>query len=124
MLEHLTYDEGLKALKYWFSLLKPNGIITVTVPDFDYIISEYLTKPKNMRVEALKLINDLYIYSYCQESLHKYCYNPELLQHVMCKAGFTNLERLPLNHHYFVDPVAWQVAFTGRKPADTKGGDI
>jgi len=31
----------------------------------------------------------------------------------MTEAGLTNLERLPVNHPYFVDPVDWQIAYQG-----------
>ena len=118
VLEHFTLIEGLQALRYWHSLLKPNGIITVTVPNFDALIAEYITLPKEERIEHLQTLNDVFIYSYCQRSHHKYCYNGELLSYAMHRAGFTDLEKLPQNHHYFTEPVKWQVAYQGKKGGD------
>jgi predicted SAM-dependent methyltransferase len=112
LLEHMTLENGEKALGYWKKLLIPGGKITITVPDFDVLVTEYVDWPTT---DKLKKLNDLYIYSYCQDSHHKYCYSADLLKEVMGKAGFTDLKRLPVDHPYFVDPVSWQVAFTGRK---------
>lgn len=112
MLEHLTLKDGIKALKYWHGLLKPGGAIRVTVPDFDYLAAEHLKHPTT---ESIVELNDLYIFSYVQESPHKYCYNEALLKEALKDAGFKNLERLPVDHEYFVDPVPWQVGYKGEK---------
>lgn len=112
LLEHMTLDEGIEALAYWKSLLKKGGKITITVPDFDVLARKYLENPTP---DKLIELNNVYIYSYCQESQHKYCYSGELLKSLMVKAGFVEIQKLPLNHHYFVDPVDWQVAYEGRK---------
>jgi len=112
MLEHLTLEEGRKALRYWKSLLIPGGKITVTVPDFDYLVKLYLEDPTP---ENLIKLNEETIYSYCQESHHQYCYSGDLLKKVMASAGFVSLEKLPVDHEYFANPVLWQVAYSGRK---------
>lgn len=112
MLEHLDREDGLKALMYWKALLKPGGKITVTVPDFDVFASDYFRNPTPAKLVDL---NEIFIYSYCQESHHKYCYSGDLLKKTMEEAGFKELKRLPQNHPYFVDPVDWQVAYEGRK---------
>lgn len=112
MLEHLTREQGFEALLYWKTLLKPGGKITITVPDFDVFASDYLKDPTPAKMVEL---NEVFIYSYCQESHHKYCYSGDLLKVTMDLAGFKELKRLPQSHPYFVDPVAWQVAYEGRK---------
>ena len=113
LLEHLTLKEGRQALAYWRGLLKPGGTIAVTVPNFDILAKRHLANPT---AESMREFNDQWIYSYVQESLHKYCYNEALLVQAMTEAGLTNLERLPVNHPYFVDPVDWQIAYSGVKP--------
>jgi len=113
LLEHLTFEEGQKALKYWYSLLKSGGIIGITVPDFDIIAKKHLVNPT---AESMKQINDMWIYSYVQDSLHRYCYNEALLIDVMKDAGFVELEKLPVDHPYFVNPVDWQIGYKGVKP--------
>jgi len=114
MLEHMTLEQGKKALAYWRDLLKPCGKISVTVPDFDVLVKKYL---ENSTTDKLIELNEIYIYSYCQESHHKYCYSADLLKNMMTNAGLVDVERLPQSHPYFVDPVDWQVAFEGRKAA-------
>ena len=113
ILEHLDWKEGETALAYWFSLLKPGGKISISVPDFDYLAREYL---KNPSATKLRELNDFYIYSYCQKSPHRYAYSGELLVEVMSATGFTGLKRMPVAHTYFPFPVAWQVGYEGVRP--------
>lgn len=113
LLEHLFPEDAKKALAHWFDLLKPGGTISISVPDFDYLVAQHLAKPT---FESMIELNDLYIYSYVQESHHRCCYNEALLRSVMESAGFTNLKKMPKNHPYFVDAVDWQIGFTGGKP--------
>jgi hypothetical protein len=64
----------------------------------------------------MKRLNDYYIYSYVQESHHRYFYSAGLLHLAMETAGFKRLERMPAEHPYFVENVDWQVGFSGVKP--------
>lgn len=112
MLEHLTLEEGEKALKYWIGLLDTGGKITVIVPDFNYLVTQYISNPSAYK---LRKLNDEIIYSYCQKSHHKYCYSGDLLKEIMAKVGFVSLEKLPFEHPYFTDAVEWQVGYEGRK---------
>jgi len=113
LLEHFRFDDGMKALRYWFSLLKPGGVIGISVPDYDFLVKEYV---KNPTPDSLKVFNDVYIYSGIQPSPHLYAYSAALLKQVMEEAGFINIERMPINHPYFPFAVDWQVGFFGRKP--------
>jgi GT2 family glycosyltransferase/predicted SAM-dependent methyltransferase len=112
LLEHLAWDEGQYALKHWLNILKPGGEIRIVVPNFDVLAQRYLDYPTP---EAMKELNDLYIYSYVQDSLHRYCYSECLLKDAMGRAGFKNIKKMPLKHPYYVDPVDWQVGFEGMK---------
>lgn len=112
LLEHLTWDEGQNALRHWLNLLKKGGIIRITVPDFDVLARKYLSSPT---AEAMRRMNELYIYSYCQESHHRYCYGEELLKAAMTEAGFISLEKVPQNHPYFTSAMDDQISFKGVK---------
>ncbi len=112
ILEHFDWLDGEKALRYWHDLLKPGGKISVAVPDFDVLARKYLANPTP---GSLREFNDLYIYSYRQESPHKYAYSGALLREVMENAGFVDLKRLPVDHPYFPHPVDWQVGYEGVK---------
>ena len=113
LLEHLTWEEGQNALRHWLAILKPGGMIRIVVPNFDVIVKNYLDNPTTA---AMKHLNDYFIYSYVQDSLHRYFYSAGLLKAAMAEAGFTNLERMPLDHPYYVEPVDWQVGYSGVKP--------
>lgn len=113
LLEHFDWRDGERALAHWFSLLRPGGRIGVAVPDFDVLAARYVEAPS---AEALRELNDLYIYSYRQKSPHKYAYSGPLLQEALAKAGFVYLERMPITHPYFPYPVDWQVGIMGVRP--------
>lgn len=112
LFEHLTWDEGQAALRHWKSILKPGGIIIITVPDFDILAERYLA---NRTAGAMRVMNDLYIYSYCQESHHRYCYSEALLKTAMTEAGFVELEKLSIDHPYLTARTDDQVSFRGMK---------
>ena len=113
ILEHFRVDEGQKVLRYWLMLLKPGGRISISVPDYDFLVKEYV---KDMTPEKLRDLNDTYIYSGIQPSPHQYAYSAALLEKCMVDAGFVNVERMPVNHPYFPFAVDWQVGFTGVRP--------
>lgn len=114
LLEHFPYKDGQRALKYWHSLLREDGLLSVTVPDFDVLCARYLEDPTP---EQLRELNDVYIYSTCQASPHRYAYSGALLAECLEAAGFTDLEQMPENHPYFPCAVDWQVGFHARKRA-------
>jgi len=113
LLEHFHFEDGKNALRYWQSILKQGGKISVCVPDYDYLVKKYVENPSP---DALIEMNNAYIYSYIQPSPHLYAYSAALLERVMCEAGFINVKRMPVNHPYFADPVLWQCGFEGVKP--------
>ena len=118
LLEHMTWEIGQIALKYWLSLLKPGGIIGVTVPNFDVLAERYLANPTAV---AMREMNEFYIFSYIQPSHHKYCYGESLLMAAMAGAGFTDLERLPIDDWHFYEAADWQIGYRGVKPKGEKG---
>lgn len=113
LLEHFHFEDGKNALRYWHSLLKSGGKIAICVPDYDYLVKKYVENPSPM---ALIEMNNTYIYSGIQPSPHLFAYSAALLEMVMKEAGFINVERMPVNHPYFADPVLWQCGFMGVKP--------
>lgn len=113
ILEHFDWKDGEEALHYWRTLLKPGGKISVVVPDIDYLMKEYVANPSPTKLREL---NDLYIYSYCQVSPHKYAYSADLLKEALETAGFVDLKRMPVDHPYFPTPVVWQSGYEAVAP--------
>ena len=112
LLEHLTWEEGQTALRHWHSILKRGGEIMLTTPDFDYLVRDYLANPT---AKKMRKMNDWYIYSYVQESPHKYCYGPSLLKAAMTEAGFGEVTQVTKHHPYFTSPMEDQITFRGIK---------
>ena len=77
------------------------------------LFKEYVRNPSP---EGLRELNDVYIYSHRQKYPHKYAYSADLLREVMETAGFVDLKRMPVDHHYFPTPVPWQAGWEGVKP--------
>jgi len=113
LLEHLTWNEGQNALTHWLRILKPGGEIFIVVPDFEVLAQKFLANPTP---NEMIYMNNIYIYSYVQDSLHRYCYSASLLKYAMETVGFTNLEKMPLEHPYYVESVDWQCGYRGIKP--------
>ena len=112
LLEHFYAIDGVKALHYWYSLLKEGGVISIVVPDVSYIFREYLASPSP---RALRNLNDTYLYSELQESPHLYSYDEGLLRDAMTETGFVDLQLLPVHHPYYPHKVVWQTGIQGRK---------
>ncbi len=41
VLEHIPHGETLSCLKHWVDLLRPGGVLKISVPDFDWIVKRY-----------------------------------------------------------------------------------
>lgn len=115
LLEHFSWFEGQEALRYWRVLLKPGGKISVCVPDFDVLIEKY---KGNQTPDALRMLNEHYIYSYVQESHHKYCYSGPLLEAALKSAGFTEIKKLEADDPHYTENVDWQIGYEGFKNED------
>ena len=105
LLEHFYPEQGKKAVKHWYELLKPGGTLTVVVPDFKYFAQEYLNGDIDINE-----FNDKYIYSYVQESHHRYMFDQESLMKLMSEIGFSDIR--PVDRYQdplLVYKVAWQV---------------
>lgn len=96
-LEHLTAEEGLYVMKECFRLLKPGGVLRITVPGLREILSYYFCDDwkshvqkdvlEEMRIETrAQLINHAF-----RSWGHKYLYDEEELRLRLSQAGFNNL---------------------------------
>ena len=83
------------------------------MPDFDVLGKAYFDKPSP---EELKKLNDYFMYSYVQDSLHRYFYSGALLKQAMEMSGFQRIEKMEVTHSSFVAVVDWQCGFVGVKP--------
>jgi predicted SAM-dependent methyltransferase len=89
VVEHMTLDDGRALMKECHRMLKPGGVVTVIVPDAKIISLAYLAR----QVDNWAL-NYLHVYSYCQESPHRWFYDRRTLNQIVVEAGFVGLRRL------------------------------
>lgn len=123
--EHLTYEDGQKALRNCAKLLNKGGIISISVPDLRIHIQRYLKsdykKWNGFKWWALKRIPvnapnsyyfSIFVYSMPWEE-HKWCYDYEGLEFQLKKTRmFKDIRELKLS-----DAMA-NVPFTHNRPEE------
>lgn len=111
VLEHLHRDDGLRMLAECHRVLRPGGRLTAVVPDSKILFGAYLLDALNNDD-----LNDLYVYSYVQDSHHRWCYDARSLRALMESAGFTIDRRVNrLTEPRLVDSAWWQVGYAATK---------
>ncbi len=109
LLEHFDMNDGEKALKEWKRVLKPGGIITITVPDVEKGL-KCLLKGEI----GLDWFNQIVYGSPERERQEHYqAFTMDILAHTMSK-HFKNLTQVD-DCPYWVKKVNWQSAIQATK---------
>ena len=112
VVEHMALDAGRALMKECHRILKPGGVVTVIVPEGKIISLAYLAG----QVDNWQL-NDLYVYSYCQESQHRWLYDRRTLTQILTEAGFVGVRRLNrFTSDRMMAPAWFQVGLAAVKP--------
>lgn len=112
VVEHMTLDDGRALIKECHRILKPGGVVTVIVPDGKIVALAYLAG----QIDNWKL-NDWLLYSYCQESQHRWLYDRRTLTQTIADAGFVGLRRLNrFTDDRMMAPAWFQVGVAAVKP--------
>ena len=88
ILEHFPKRNYKRVLKSWHRCLKPNGIIKLCVPDFDSIVTHYLSN-KDLKI----LLGAIYGGQQYKENSHYMCWNFETLKKDLIEVGFNNVKK-------------------------------
>ena len=92
LIEHFSYAERAEALKEWHRVLKPEGYLILSCPDFDKFMSHMYGMGKiNWQ------IIEMYVYG-GQDTpgqFHKSCHTPSYLTEILKRAGFEAVMILP-----------------------------
>ena len=99
--EHLTYEEGEKALREFWRCLNKGGVLRIATPDLDVLIQKYNRGFKNQDwfpagFEFVKT-KGMAINMFFRWWGHQYLYNEEELTGQLIKVGFQNIKRCELN---------------------------
>jgi len=87
VLEHYPYERLPEVLKEWFRVLKPGGVIKVSVPDFEFVMREYAAgKPINVQGYLMGGQTDAY-------DFHSSLFSFNTLCGLLREAGFVNVVR-------------------------------
>lgn len=101
-IEHLAFEDGEKAVKEFYRVLKRGGVLRIATPELDYIIKKYVNDWKDQ--DWLSWPHYSYIKTKGQmlniamrEWGHEYLYNEEDLRNLLKKVGFKKITKQKLN---------------------------
>jgi predicted SAM-dependent methyltransferase len=110
LIEHFDFQEGLKALKEWYRVLKIGGKLVIETPDFEAFCKNFLKLPD---VEQPKYYGIVWGYPWLPGHAHKFGYTPTQMFWSLKQIGFTNIRRTPALR--FLDAVDWCMRFESEK---------
>ena len=102
VLEHVPHQQTISVLKEWRRVLKPSGVLRLSVPDFDKIIHIYNSENKNIE----SIIKPLMGGQDYQYNFHQNVFNQNYLSFLLKQAGFSQVKSwYPQNapYHTFSD---------------------
>jgi predicted SAM-dependent methyltransferase len=88
MLEHLDFKEAKVALKRWFEILKPNGILRLAVPDVEAAFAHYFYW-KDLKL----LYSNLWGSQKHEFDYHKSGYDEQTLSELLYEIGFKEVRK-------------------------------
>lgn len=94
MFEHLTFAQGKKTLETWYKILKPGGMVEMSLPNMDFHVNQWI-KGKDME-HALAGF-----WGWQREGetdvwdVHKSGYNEKTLKTLVEQHNFKKYKRLP-----------------------------
>ncbi len=88
VLEHFGRHEYINVLSRWYDVLKPNGVLRISVPDFESI-SEYYNQTKDLP----KVIGMLYGGQTYKENYHYHTWDYLTLESDLLKLNFKSVNR-------------------------------
>lgn len=129
MLEHCPRERYFKVLKRWFDILKPNGVLRISVPDM-FELSRYLIShqgnPKAVReVQNLMFGAQKHIYDY-----HYQGFTYDSLWNDLFVIGFKECSRYDwrTTEHFYIDDYSQcylpALTYTTRRPEGIIGGEL
>jgi predicted SAM-dependent methyltransferase len=98
LLEHLTREEGAKLLQECYRVMKPGGIIRLSIPDTKMITQKYLdgkiSDYRYVNTGVEKCIDDADAYYNLLLANHKTIYDKDSLMKLLERTGFVKVEQV------------------------------
>lgn len=87
-LEHFSHRKLSMVLSEWFRVLKKGGILRLSVPDFDLLLTVYYENGKDMNIIVPPLMGGQdYKYNF-----HKSLFNEASLKAILSEVGFSDIK--------------------------------
>lgn len=113
VLEHFSFDESELLLNNFRRKLKPGGVLRISVPDIDHLISAYKANDDDLELVKMAFMGGQdYEYNF-----HKSIYNNALLSRLFVKSGFENPKKWTTEDDFGVNLGDWS-----NKSFDTPAG--
>jgi len=90
VLEHFGRLEYKDVLKEWFRVLKPNGILRVSVPSFESVVEYYKNHDDNLELLLGLLVGGQKVGQY---DYHKMIFDEKFLSKDLKETGFKNVKK-------------------------------
>ena len=102
VLEHISMLKLKEVLNEWKRVLKPKGILRLSVPDFERIIDIYNSNNKNIEYIWMPLLGS----QEYKENSHFSVFNFLFIKNLLNEVGFSEIrswDQTTTNHHDFED---------------------
>ncbi len=111
VLEHFAHDEVMPLLHRWFEVLRPGGVLRISVPDIDRIMRIYQTNPTHFQTKGHSpWIGLIYGGQSTPYDYHKTGFNACWLAYLLEQCGFEQCEEYPHLPHFVPGTVDASVA--------------
>ena len=104
LLEHLLEKDAIRALKTWYKILKPGGILSIECPNIDKCIKMIQSQSDNEEEKKLGFVglfgDPSAIKKYGIYHAHKYGWNPKKLIEILTSIGFTDTKEVEIEETY------------------------
>jgi predicted SAM-dependent methyltransferase len=111
-LEHIKMDDLIPVLKEWKRILKPGGILRLSVPDFDCVLKIY-----NINNNTIDSIHPFVLGGQDYKENHHYSmFNKGYLESLLFKAGFMEIRQwdpADAEHYNFNDWASRKITYFG-----------
>ena len=114
VLEHTSHRNSFKVLKEWYRVLKEEGRLRLSVPDFDKLIEVYSVEERDIQAIMCPLMGGQgYAYNF-----HKSVFNERYLTELLLSVGFKEVRKWnpeKVDFHTFDDWASRPIEIKGRK---------